>query len=96
MEAVYHNPLTMARVLEDHLIPKRLSVGDLVRLGIVVTLRGQPVRDWISQPIVVEEARILLPDLIIGNGIVHVIDRVLVSAALSEPRTGAGLGRPVA
>ena len=72
------NPELLRQVLDHHTVDGRLASSDLID-GALVTRGGGSV-DVVVQPdlLTVGGATVTAPDLTAGNGIVHVIDMVLV------------------
>jgi transforming growth factor-beta-induced protein len=70
----------LAAILKYHVLPTRLALT----IDTVPTLQGDSLQIRPTGPVRVEEATIVLADIKATNGVVHVIDRVLIPA-LSEP-----------
>ncbi|MHC4260906.1 MAG: fasciclin domain-containing protein [Planctomycetota bacterium] len=66
-------------VLKYHVVPGRLSARSAVAAGVAQTLQGDSVRLQIENgQLMVEGARVIASDVDATNGVVHVIDAVLV------------------
>lgn len=79
---------TLAAILKFHVIPGRAGLADVVGQRRIATLNGQSVRVRVRQGRVrVGGATILTADVGASNGVIHVIDRVLIP----ETRTIVGL-----
>jgi len=75
----------LAAILKLHVISGLLPVKDAVAAGDAKSIAGQQIRFTVkSGRISVADARILENDIQADNGIIHVIDRVLLPAAKSE------------
>ncbi len=70
------NRLKLTAVLLNHVAPGRLILGQRQ----VQTLKGSPVKVRTEGSFRLDEAKVLTPDVEASNGIVHVIDSVLVPA----------------
>ena len=70
----------LAAILEYHVLPKRLELS----IDTVPTLQGDRLQVSSEGPIKVEAATVVLGDVKATNGVVHVIDRVLIPT-LPEP-----------
>jgi len=79
------NPLELAEVLSYHVIPGKLTAEELNSLNLLQTIQGQTVlvynRD--GAPVINGSINVIESDLEGSNGIVHVIDGVLLPADLS-------------
>jgi uncharacterized surface protein with fasciclin (FAS1) repeats len=76
--ATHEHPGGLAELLSLHIVHGRLGAGDIARLGAVETLQGQPLEIDTADGVRVNGARVLRSDIVAGNGIVHVIDQVIV------------------
>lgn len=67
-------------ILTYHVIPGAIVAGDFDGMTVAVTtVQGEPVTiDAEGVVVMVEEARVLTPDIRASNGVIHVIDMVLV------------------
>jgi uncharacterized surface protein with fasciclin (FAS1) repeats len=71
----------VAALLKFHVVPGTMT-SDIVRNGTAATLNGATVALSKSGTFVtVEDAVVTTPDLKAGNGVVHVVDRVLTPPA---------------
>lgn len=77
---------TLARILKHHVVPGRFAANDLVGLDSIETLAGTTLElGGLRGRLLVGEAAVETADLDAANGIVHVIDRVLVPPAAVDP-----------
>ncbi|MGB3536474.1 MAG: fasciclin domain-containing protein [Microcoleaceae cyanobacterium] len=68
----------LTNLLKYHLIPGRVTAADLSS-GNVDSLQGSPLSvDVGSQQVKVEEATVIEPDIAASNGVIHVIDQVMI------------------
>jgi len=76
------NRETLVAILTYHVIPSRVLSSDLVA-GDVTTAQGEDVTITITgSKVMVNDANVVTADIESGNGIVHVIDKVLVPPTL--------------
>jgi transforming growth factor-beta-induced protein len=69
----------LADVLKLHVIPGKIMAQDLAAGKGLKTLQGQTLRSSIVKGgLVIDESRLVDSDIDGGNGIIHVIDRVLI------------------
>ena len=65
-------------VLLYHIVPGRLMAGDVVKLETVKTAQGQAAAIDTAAGARIEGANIVKTDILASNGIIHVIDRVIL------------------
>jgi transforming growth factor-beta-induced protein len=81
----------LAAILKYHVIPARVYAGEALRAKSAATLEGSSVRIGYSDGrLRVNGVAVVKPDLDASNGVIHVIDRVLI------PGTGAEAATPMA
>ncbi|MEO1718504.1 MAG: fasciclin domain-containing protein, partial [Planctomycetota bacterium] len=83
----------LADVLKYHVIPERLTAAELVQRRFVTTLDGQRLEINITgSGLELNDASIVAADIEANNGIVHVIDTVLIPAKdnIAEVARNAG------
>lgn len=80
------------QILSFHVVPQKLSSTDLGGgTRSFPTLEGGPVSIVGSAgAIAVDRATIVTPDIAAANGVIHVIDRVLIPLVSTSDRGGAG------
>jgi uncharacterized surface protein with fasciclin (FAS1) repeats len=77
LEALMADPQTLQQVVAAHIVPGRLSTTDLMQGRPAASLAGQPLPVGIQGNIKVGEAKVT-QSIVAKNGIVHVIDRVMM------------------
>jgi uncharacterized surface protein with fasciclin (FAS1) repeats len=70
-------------VLTYHVVPGKVMAADVSKLKTVKTVQGQELKidaaKWhLHKNIKVNDANIVKPDLVVDNGVCHVIDKVLI------------------
>lgn len=69
----------LAYVLQSHIIPGEVLYSNMLAVGTWTTLSGAKIRiDQDASGIYVNGARIQVEDLLVANGVVHVIDSFAV------------------
>jgi transforming growth factor-beta-induced protein len=83
IESLYQEPETLRRILLMHVVPGRLSAAELGGMQVLGTASGAAVRVTLAPQgaVMVGGARIVIPDIPAANGVIHVIDRVLLPPA---------------
>jgi uncharacterized surface protein with fasciclin (FAS1) repeats len=78
----------LTKVLTYHVVAGRVLSTD-IRPGPVTTVEGQPIELAVQGGAVVVNgsARVTTPDVLAANGVIHVIDSVLVPPGLQLPST---------
>ncbi|NEQ95227.1 MAG: fasciclin domain-containing protein [Cyanothece sp. SIO2G6] len=72
------NKDTLIKILTYHVVPGKVLSGDLVS-GKVGTLEGDDIDVQVSYAgVKVDEANVIIPDVPATNGVIHVIDSVLI------------------
>jgi len=78
IQTLVQNVPQLARILKFHVVAGKYTQADLARLGIVPSLEGSPIPIDCSEGFEVKNATVLAPDIEADNGIIHVIDRVIL------------------
>ena len=87
------NKARLASILTYHVVPGRVPASQVVTLRGAKTLNGQQVDIRVSKGIVqVDNATVITADIECSNGIVHVIDQVILPAAETIPTTAVKAG----
>ena len=76
------NRARLTAILTYHVVPGRYSAARLSRLDALTTVNGAQL----SLGIRVDDARLVATDVAASNGIIHVIDRVLMPQETPAPR----------
>lgn len=81
IEALLADKEKLAAVLTYHVVPGRVMAADVVAMGggSPATVNGAPVRIVIRDgSVYVDEAKVVTADIQASNGVIHVIDRVIM------------------
>lgn len=78
VQTLVQNPPQLARILKFHVVSGKLTKADLAQLGSVTSLEGSPIPINCSDGFEVKNATVLAPDIEADNGIIHVIDTVIL------------------
>jgi uncharacterized surface protein with fasciclin (FAS1) repeats len=75
-------PDQLTKVLTYHMVPGRVMTADLVGGVTPQTVEGEGLPSWLSGDggVRVDGARVVSADIQASNGVIHVIDRVLLPA----------------
>ena len=73
------NKATLVKILTYHVVPGRVSAADVVKLSSATTVEGSEVRINAKRGRVrVNNANVVKTDIRASNGVIHVIDAVLL------------------
>jgi uncharacterized surface protein with fasciclin (FAS1) repeats len=79
LNALKRSPAKLRAVLLYHVAAGRLEAADVVERSRIRTLNGKRVRIRVTNSkVFVNRARVTTPDVSAANGVIHVIDRVLL------------------
>ncbi|MDZ7703720.1 MAG: fasciclin domain-containing protein [Trueperaceae bacterium] len=81
LEDLLENPEALAAVLSYHVVAGRLTSGELISTRSVDTLSGESLEIAVAQGTVVvggNAAEVTTPDVMSTNGVIHIIDAVLL------------------
>ena len=76
------NKAQLAAILTYHVVPGRVLAADVVKLSSADTVEGQPLSISVDDTGVhVNDANVTATDVMASNGVIHVIDSVLIPAS---------------
>jgi uncharacterized surface protein with fasciclin (FAS1) repeats len=79
LESLMKDKEALAAVLTYHVVPRELKAADVVKLSKVESLNGQDIEVRIDdKKVLVAEAEVKSTDILCSNGVIHVIDRVIL------------------
>jgi len=79
LDALGQNPELLKSVLLYHVVPGRVTSGDIVKLSSAKTLEGRSLSiKVVDGSVYVDQAKVTTPDVMASNGVIHVIDSVLI------------------
>lgn len=82
LEALLKDKKALAGVLTYHVIPGKAMAADVVKLKTAKTVQGQPVTIVVKDGAVsINGAKVVKTDIVCSNGVIHVIDAVLLPPA---------------
>ena len=92
VEALLDDIPTLTDILLYHVVAGQVPSSDVVDLSSADTLLGQPVVVNASDGVQINDANVIIPDVEASNGVIHVIDSVLLppEADLVDTAVGAG------
>ena len=79
LNALLRNKAKLKAVLLYHVVSGKVAAADVVKLKSVKTLNGKDVRIRVSGAnVFVNSAKVTKPDVMASNGVIHVVNRVLI------------------
>lgn len=78
LQALLNNREALTSVLTYHVVPANVSAAQVVNLKSAKTLQGQSISIDVSNGVKVDNANVIKADIIASNGVIHVIDEVIM------------------
>ncbi|MBN3941372.1 MAG: fasciclin domain-containing protein [Nostoc sp.] len=78
IQTLLQNIPQLTRILKYHVVPGKLLQADLAQLGTVNSVEGSSIKIDSSDGFEVKNATVLAADIEADNGVVHVIDTVIL------------------
>ena len=83
VESLLQDILTLRKILEYHVVSGKVMAADVVKLDKATTVEGSDVKIDASSGVKINDAIVVTPDIEADNGVIHVIDSVLLPASVS-------------
>jgi len=78
LNALLADKLALTKVLTYHVVPGKVMSGDIAKLASAQTVQGQSITIDTSSGVMVDNARVVQADIEVSNGVIHVIDSVVM------------------
>jgi uncharacterized surface protein with fasciclin (FAS1) repeats len=78
LEALLADKARLTRVLTYHVVPGTVMAADVVKLSNAKTVQGQSVKISTRDGVKVDNANVVKTDIVATNGVIHVIDAVIL------------------
>jgi uncharacterized surface protein with fasciclin (FAS1) repeats len=78
------NKEKLTAILTYHVVPGRVTAHDVANLNSATTLQGQTVKISKQDGVKINDAKVIAPDVEATNGVIHVIDSVLMPATTAK------------
>lgn len=78
VQTLVQNPPQLARILKFHVVSGAYTQADLAKLDSVESLEGSPIPINCKTAFEVKNSTVIMADVKADNGIIHVIDRVIL------------------
>lgn len=87
------NKQRLIAVLTYHVVPGKVPAADVVKLTAAATVNGQRVDVKVDgNKVLVDQARVVTTDIACSNGVIHVIDQVILPSSDNIPTTAEKAG----
>jgi transforming growth factor-beta-induced protein len=78
LEALLKDKQRLSAVLTYHVVPGRIMAADVVKMTAAKTFQGSSLAIRADNGVTIDGARVVKADIQAGNGVIHVIDAVLI------------------
>jgi len=78
VQTLVQNIPQLTRILTFHVVPGKLMKADLAQVDSVTSVEGSPIKIDCSDGFEVKNATVIAPDIEADNGVIHVIDTVIL------------------
>ena len=78
LEELLQDKEALTKVLTYHVVPGKVTSEEVVNLQSAKTVEGQSVKISVGDDIRVDNAKIIKADIMASNGVIHVIDTVIL------------------
>ncbi len=78
IQTLVQNIPQLARILTYHVVPGKLMKSDLEKVNSVISLEGSPIAINCADNFEVKNATVIKADIEADNGVIHVIDNVIL------------------
>ena len=81
VEALLKDKEKLTAILTYHVVPGKVMAADVVKVKSAETLNGQSVAVNVKDnTVMIDNAKVVATDIICSNGVIHVIDEVILPA----------------
>jgi len=75
----------LVAILTYHVVPGKVTAADVVKLTSAKTVQGEEITIKADAgEVMINDARVTTPDVMAGNGVIHVIDTVILPPSMKE------------
>jgi len=78
LNALLADKAKLTKVLTYHVVPGKVMAADVVKLKSAATVEGQSVTISTQPGVKVDNANVIKTDIVASNGVIHVIDQVIL------------------
>ena len=82
VDALLKDPEKLKKILTYHVVAGKVMAADVVKLKTAKTVEGAPVKIMVKgDAVMVNNAKVVKADIVCDNGVIHVIDTVIMPPA---------------
>ncbi len=82
VESLLADPEALANILLYHVVPGKVMAADVVNVEYALSAQGAPIDVMVKDGnVFVNDAQVIIPDIAASNGVIHVIDTVILPPA---------------
>ncbi|MEZ2228693.1 MULTISPECIES: fasciclin domain-containing protein [unclassified Microcoleus] len=70
----------LTQILTYHVVSGKVMAADVVKLTSATTVEGSTVKIDASHGVKINDSTVTTPDVVVDNGVIHIIDTVLIPA----------------
>jgi len=79
LDALMKDPAKLKSVLLYHVVPGKVLAGDVVKLNSAKSAQGEAISiKAVGGKVMVDSANVVKTDIMASNGVIHVIDQVML------------------
>ena len=78
LEKLLKNKKKLASILKYHVVPGKIKSSEVVKLDRIKTALGKYVSIKSTGSVKINNANVIKPDIETSNGVIHIIDKVLI------------------
>lgn len=78
LQALLGDKEALSKILTYHVLPGKVMAKDVVNIASATTVQGQAITINSSSGVMVDNARVIKTDIETSNGVIHVIDSVIL------------------
>ena len=78
LQALLADKDKLSQVLTYHVVPGQVMASDVMTLKSAKTVQGQSIRIDTAMGVKVDNANVIKTDIVASNGVIHVIDSVII------------------
>jgi uncharacterized surface protein with fasciclin (FAS1) repeats len=78
LDSLMQDKEKLTAVLTYHVVPGKVMAADVMKLTEAETVQGQRVKISTAGGVMVNDARVVKTDILASNGVIHVIDKVIL------------------
>ncbi len=80
VEALLKDIPKLTKILTYHVVSGKVMAADVVKLKSATTVEGSDVKIDASNGVKINDSKVVTPDVAADNGVIHIIDAVLLPA----------------